>query len=201
MGYIAIAFYKTEDVRPILKAYQGKDIAVEYAKREAELKAKFLADWKVKGGGRGATSTLSFSSLFGGKDPLVRIFPSPPIRLSLPPLLPLHSDLIYLLPHSYLAEYPNTTANYGPQSSPAQNVSEPLTYLEQERRKAQHQYRLEQKYIQENQAELDRTLQEDRDRQMKEMGSASLLGWVSGMAGLPPPERKEEGKEEKKAMT
>lgn len=83
-------------------------------------------------------------------------------------------------------------ADDGMQSSPAQNVSEPLTYLEQERRKAQHQYRMEQKYITENQAELDRTLQEDRDRQMKEMGSGSLLGWVSGMAGMPPPERKEE---------
>ncbi|KZS88216.1 HAD-like protein [Sistotremastrum niveocremeum HHB9708] len=138
----SIAFYKTEDVRPILRAYKGKDIAVEYAKKEAEQKERFLAEWRAKGGGRNATSTLSFSSLFGGRDPL---------------------------------------------TSPSQTLTEPLTYLEQERRKAQAQYRAEQKYITENQAELDRTLQEDRERQMKEMGGGSLFGWVAGMTGMAPP--------------
>ncbi|KAG6829171.1 hypothetical protein H0H92_005426 [Tricholoma furcatifolium] len=57
----SIAIYKPEDVRPILKAYEGKNIALEYAKREAEAKAKHIEEWKSKRG----VQTSSFSSLFG----------------------------------------------------------------------------------------------------------------------------------------
>ena len=36
------------DVRPILSAYQGKDIATEYAKVEAANKARLVEEWKAK---------------------------------------------------------------------------------------------------------------------------------------------------------
>lgn len=59
--FIAIAIYQPPDVRPILQAYQGKDIPLEYAKHEAEQKAKHIQEWKKKKG----IQTSSFSSLFG----------------------------------------------------------------------------------------------------------------------------------------
>lgn len=57
----AIAIYKPADVRPILQAYQGKNIPLEYGKKEAEAKAKHVEEWKSKKG----VSSSSFSSLFG----------------------------------------------------------------------------------------------------------------------------------------
>ncbi|KAG6899282.1 hypothetical protein C0993_011667 [Termitomyces sp. T159_Od127] len=57
----SIAIYHPPDVRPILQAYQGKDIPLEYAKREAEQKAKHVEEWKKKKG----IQTSSFSSIFG----------------------------------------------------------------------------------------------------------------------------------------
>lgn len=58
----AIAIYKPADVRPILEAYHGKDIPIEYAKKEAEAKAKHVEEWKKKSH---HVSSSSFSSLFG----------------------------------------------------------------------------------------------------------------------------------------
>ncbi|KAF9445931.1 NIF-domain-containing protein [Macrolepiota fuliginosa MF-IS2] len=58
----SIAIYKPADVRPILEAYQGKDIPIEYAKKEAEAKAKHVEEWKKKSH---LVSSSSFSSLFG----------------------------------------------------------------------------------------------------------------------------------------
>lgn len=57
----AIAIYKPEDVRPILQAYQGKNIPVEYAKKEAAAKAKHIEEWKHKKG----VSRTSFGSFLG----------------------------------------------------------------------------------------------------------------------------------------
>ena len=34
-SFVALAIYKVPDVRPILQAYAGKDIPIEYAKKEA----------------------------------------------------------------------------------------------------------------------------------------------------------------------
>ncbi|KAI9064763.1 NIF-domain-containing protein [Trametes sanguinea] len=61
----SIAIFKTPDVRPVLKAYQGKNIPVEFAKVEAEMKQKHLEEWEHsrKGLSRGG---LTLSSLFGG---------------------------------------------------------------------------------------------------------------------------------------
>jgi hypothetical protein len=58
----AIGIYKPPDVRPILQAYHGKDIPLEYAQKEAEAKAKHIAEWKA---GRGISSgTFTLSQLF-----------------------------------------------------------------------------------------------------------------------------------------
>ncbi|KZP20073.1 HAD-like protein [Athelia psychrophila] len=59
----SIGIYKPPDVRPIIKAYQGKDIPIEYAKREAEDKQKHVAKWSGKAKPIDATiSSLFFSS-------------------------------------------------------------------------------------------------------------------------------------------
>ncbi|GLB37985.1 putative import inner membrane translocase subunit TIM50 [Lyophyllum shimeji] len=57
----SIAIYRPPDVRPILTAYHGKNIPLEYAKKEAEAKARHIEEWKNKKG----VSSRSFSSLFG----------------------------------------------------------------------------------------------------------------------------------------
>ncbi|KAF5363180.1 hypothetical protein D9758_008395 [Tetrapyrgos nigripes] len=57
----SIAIYKPQDVRPILTAYQGKDIPTEYAKIEAEGKKKHIEEWAQN---KGNTSN-SFGSMFG----------------------------------------------------------------------------------------------------------------------------------------
>ncbi|KAA1470459.1 HAD-like protein [Dentipellis sp. KUC8613] len=59
----SIGIYKPPDVRPILSAYQDKDIAVEYAKKEAEAKRKFIEDWESKGGSKGVGG-VTLSGLF-----------------------------------------------------------------------------------------------------------------------------------------
>lgn len=58
---IAIAIYKPADVRPILTAYNGKNIPLEYAKRETEGKQKHIENWKQN---KGSTSN-SFGGFFG----------------------------------------------------------------------------------------------------------------------------------------
>ncbi|KXN86028.1 Mitochondrial import inner membrane translocase subunit TIM50 [Leucoagaricus sp. SymC.cos] len=62
----SIAIYKPADVRPILEAYQGKDIPIEYAKKEAEAKQKHIEEWKKKSH---QISSGSFSSMFGLSQP------------------------------------------------------------------------------------------------------------------------------------
>ena len=65
-----MAIYKPDDVRPILQAYLGKDIPIEYAKKEAEAKARHVEEWKRKKGVSGS----SFASVLG-------------LNVSLPPKL------------------------------------------------------------------------------------------------------------------
>ncbi|KAK7030752.1 mitochondrial import inner membrane translocase subunit TIM50 [Favolaschia claudopus] len=59
----SIGIYKPQDVRPILTAYQGKDIPLEYAKKEAESKALHVEKY-TKGKPQGIASS-SFSSMLG----------------------------------------------------------------------------------------------------------------------------------------
>jgi len=47
----AIGIFAPPDVRPILKAYEGKNIPVEYAKREAERKQAAIEEWERDHGG------------------------------------------------------------------------------------------------------------------------------------------------------
>lgn len=60
----AIAIYKPQDVRPILEVYHGKDIALEYAKKEAEAKQKHIEEWEKNRKTLSANS-FTFSGLFG----------------------------------------------------------------------------------------------------------------------------------------
>ncbi|KAH7885179.1 HAD-like domain-containing protein [Phlebopus sp. FC_14] len=60
----SIGIYKPQDVRPILQAYRGKDIALEYAKKEAESREQHIAEWKGKGKGL-SSGGFTLSSLFG----------------------------------------------------------------------------------------------------------------------------------------
>lgn len=62
----SIGIYKPPDVRPILQAYAGKDIPIEYAKKEAELKAKHVAEWKEKHKHGAGVGAFKLSNLFGG---------------------------------------------------------------------------------------------------------------------------------------
>ncbi|KAH9851103.1 NIF-domain-containing protein [Lenzites betulinus] len=66
----SIAIFKTPDVRPVLQAYEGKDIPIEFAKKEAEMKKKHIEEWEHsrKGLSRGG---LTLSSLFGSSEQAV----------------------------------------------------------------------------------------------------------------------------------
>jgi import inner membrane translocase subunit TIM50 len=69
---VAIGIFQPPDVRPIIKAYEGKNIPVEYAKREAERKQAAIEEWEREHGGvvlgsdgsSGGTSWLG--KIFGG---------------------------------------------------------------------------------------------------------------------------------------
>lgn len=63
MWSTAIAIYNPPDVRPILKAYEGKDVPLEYAKTEAKAKAKHIAEWNAKH--KPVEAAPSFRNLFG----------------------------------------------------------------------------------------------------------------------------------------
>lgn len=60
----AVAIYKPQDVRPILQAYHGKDIPVEYAKKETEAHERHIAEWKNKTKGLSSRG-FTMSALFG----------------------------------------------------------------------------------------------------------------------------------------
>lgn len=64
----SIGIFNPPDVRPIIKAYEGKNIPVEYAKREAERKQAVIEEWERDHGGVQASGGKPswFSALFGG---------------------------------------------------------------------------------------------------------------------------------------
>lgn len=70
----AIAIHRPADVRPILKAYSGKDVALEYGKFEADIKRKQLEEWEKSGKKRSAVEGVSISRLFGGVSTSVLFF-------------------------------------------------------------------------------------------------------------------------------
>ncbi|EPY49258.1 TIM23 translocase complex subunit Tim50 [Schizosaccharomyces cryophilus OY26] len=55
-----IAIMDIQDVRPVLKSYHGKNIPLEYARREEKLRSQLIADWLEK-------KKYSKASLFGGR--------------------------------------------------------------------------------------------------------------------------------------
>lgn len=86
----AIAIFKTPDVRPVIQAYEGKNIPIEFAKKETEMKQRHIEEFEHsrKGLSRGG---LTLSGLFGGSEKVRRRFfvsspspsPSPAISLQL----------------------------------------------------------------------------------------------------------------------
>ncbi|EIW80210.1 HAD-like protein [Coniophora puteana RWD-64-598 SS2] len=77
----SIAIYKSPDVRPILTAYQGKDIPIEYGKKEAAAKERHIEEWKAKGAS-GLGGGLKMSSLFAPThEPQAKSSPVPPTYL------------------------------------------------------------------------------------------------------------------------
>ncbi|KZT21120.1 HAD-like protein [Neolentinus lepideus HHB14362 ss-1] len=75
----SIGIYKPPDVRPILTAYAGKDIPIEYARKEAEMKAKHIVEWKEKHKHGTGLGGFTLSSLFGASS--VNTSPIPPTYL------------------------------------------------------------------------------------------------------------------------
>lgn len=142
---IAIAIHLPPDVRPILKAYQGKDIPKAYAAVESEQKRKVIEDWEAKRKNGSGGGSMVIGGLFGLG---------------------------------------------GARKHPADQP--PLTYLEQRRKEYQDLYKQDQDYWAANADKIKQMMQEDRDRQMKEM-TGSLLGWM----GMTPP--KEAARSEAKA--
>ncbi|CAE6522322.1 unnamed protein product [Rhizoctonia solani] len=137
----SIAIHSPPDVRPILKAYQGKDIPKTYAAIEAEQKRKVVEEWEKQRKSGGASGNMAIGGLFG--------------------------------------------LGGAKKQHPADQP--PLTYLEQRRKEYQDLYKQDQAYWAENKEKFRQMMEEDRQKQMKEM-SGSLLGWM-GMA--PPKDAKE----------
>lgn len=136
----SIGIFSPPDVRPILKAYEGKDIPSEYAKKEAESKRAAIEEWERKNpASRGGGGGGFLGGMFGSVSP-------------------------------------------GAQSRPNQ----PMTYLEQKRAQAQKMYQEEQKYWAEHAEEFKKLIEEDKQRQLAEM-KGSLIGWIQGAGGAPPP--------------
>lgn len=156
MSRAAIAIYKPEDVRPILTAYHGKDIPIEYGKKEAEMKAQYVEEWKKNGKAKSTGGGFSLSALFGG---------TPQVSWQLA------SFLISLISHSFFRKN---------DSGPI-----PLTYLEQKRKEAQQHYRDEMEYIRQNKPEFDRLIEEDKKRAEAQM-TGNLWSMMQAMAGPPP---------------
>ncbi|GBE80843.1 Mitochondrial import inner membrane translocase subunit TIM50 [Sparassis crispa] len=76
----SIAIYKPQDVRPILEAYHGQDIPIEYAKKEAEATRKHIEEWENNRRGF-STSSFTLSNLFGGPGQPQNTSPVPPTYL------------------------------------------------------------------------------------------------------------------------
>jgi import inner membrane translocase subunit TIM50 len=154
----AVGIYQPQDVRPILKAYQGKDVAAEYNKVEAQRRELEYNTWAATPAGKRAIakgeagasgSSWSLSSLFGGQPPA---------------------------PSTLKQDKP------GP----------PPSYLDTKRGQAQAMYLQEQKYWKDNEAEIKKMMDEDRERQLKEMGGGTVLGMLGALSGAGGPPKADE---------
>jgi import inner membrane translocase subunit TIM50 len=144
----AIGIYKPTDVRPILSAYADKDVAAEFAKIESTRKAQEYATWAATPAGKRALAKAdktSSASSSGGWG------------------LPSRSSLLGAPAQPSLATLPKPTAP-GP----------PPSYVDMKRAEAQAMYLEEQKYWKANEGEIKRLMEEDRERQIKEMGGGTV---------------------------
>lgn len=83
-------------MRPILQAYAGKDIPIEYAEKEAEAKGKHIEEWKNKARGL-SKGGFTLSSMFGGASDVS----SSLLPLSVPPTADFPCSVAVTLPHSF----------------------------------------------------------------------------------------------------
>lgn len=151
----SVGIMQPQDIRPVLKAYEGKDIPEAYAKVEADHKRRFIEAWDKKHEGKRAPASasvgrVSFGSLFGG-----------------------------------------------PSASSTDPNQPPPTFLELKRKEAQEYYRREQQWLKENEDELKKMIEADKEAQMAEMGG-TLLGALAGV-GIKPPEEQNPGEKETQA--
>lgn len=129
---LAIAIFNTPDVRPILKAYDGKDIPIEYAKKEEESKRAAIEEWERKNPNRSAGGGGGFlGGMFGS---VSAVCPPPSVFFLLSPYPP------------SVPRCATRTDDQPGQTRPNQ----PMTYLDQKRAQAQKMYQEEQKYWAEN---------------------------------------------------
>jgi mitochondrial import inner membrane translocase subunit TIM50 len=63
----AIGILNPPDVREVLKSMHGKDIPLEFAKKEAEAKQKFLEEWQSSRGASSNSYASGLISRFTGK--------------------------------------------------------------------------------------------------------------------------------------
>ncbi|KAI0821210.1 HAD-like domain-containing protein [Irpex lacteus] len=96
----SIAIYKSQDVRPILQAYQGKDIPIEYAKKEAEAKQRHIEEWEKTH--KTPVSGFTLSSLFGGT-PTVPTAPGSKVPLTYLEQKRLEAQHLYREEQAYIA--------------------------------------------------------------------------------------------------
>lgn len=78
----AIAIFNTPDVRPILKAYDGKDIPIEYAKKEEESKRAAIEEWERKNPNRSSGGGGFLGGMFGSVSAVCPPFPRDAVNIS-----------------------------------------------------------------------------------------------------------------------
>ncbi|KAI0343556.1 HAD-like protein [Trametopsis cervina] len=96
----SIAIYKSPDVRPILQAYQGKDIPLEYAKKEAEAKQRHIEEWEKSH--KGVVSGFTLSGLFG-KSPSTPTAPGSKVPLTYLEQKRIEAQSMYREEQAYIA--------------------------------------------------------------------------------------------------
>jgi len=141
----------------VLKAYEGKNIPLEYAKVEAEMKAKHVAEWNAKH--KSVGSGFSFGSAFGFSNV---------------------SLLSTMTPSSVFS------GSYYQTPTLPKNQAPP-TYLESKRQEAQQHYKDEMKHINNNKEELERLLAQDQQMMNAQVPGTLLEAVDQILGKAPPP--------------